>query len=72
MGIQWPRLARAAILMRRNQVEWFNHRRMSGIYAMQPRLVSETQGVAFEEMVLVLEHGQRVLGRDSIDEVGTL
>jgi hypothetical protein len=72
MALQWPKLARAAILLRRNQVGWFNHRRMSGCYALQPRLVSETQGLSFEEMVLVLDHGQRVLGRESIDEVGTL
>ena len=72
MALQWPMLARAAILMRRNQVEWFNHRRMSGLYALQPRLVSDTQGLAFEEMVLVLDHGQRVMGRESLDEVGTL
>ena len=69
---QWPKIARAAILLRRNQVQWFNHRRMNGIYALQPRLVSPDQGISFEEMIFVLDHNRRVLGRDSIDEVGTL
>ena len=68
----WPRLARAAILMRRNQIEWFNYRRMAGLYAVQPRLVVGGHALSFEEVILIDGDTKRVLGRASIDEVGTL
>lgn len=67
----WPKLARAAIYLRRNQVEWFNHRRMHGFYAINPRVVKGKFGCAFEEMVLIDGDVKRVMGRDSIDEIGT-
>ncbi len=68
----WPRLSKAAILMRRNQIEWFNYRRMAGLYAIQPRLVVGDHACSFEEMVLIDGDTKRVLGRASLDEVGTL
>ena len=71
-GLHWPKMARAAIYLRRNQIGWFNHRRMDGIYAIQPRLVSPQKGLSFQEMIFVEEHGQRILGRDHFDEIGTL
>jgi Metallopeptidase family M24 len=72
LATAWPRLARAAILMRRNQVEWFNHRRMSGIFAIQPRLVWKGNGLSFEEMVYVDGDHKRVLGRDRTEDMCTL
>ncbi len=68
----WPHLARAAILARRHQIQWFNYRRMHGLYAIQPRLVDGEHGCCFEEMILIDGDVKRVLGRDSPDEAGTL
>ena len=34
-NLHWPKMARAAIYLRRNQIGWFNYRRMDGIYAIQ-------------------------------------
>lgn len=68
----WPKLARAAIVARRHQIQWFNHRRMHGLYAVQPRLVDGPNGCGFEEMILIDGDVKRALGRDSLDEVGTL
>ena len=71
-NLHWPKMARAAIYLRRNQIGWFNYRRMDGIYAIQPRLISTDMGLSFQEMIFVEEHGQRILGRDHFDEIGTL
>ncbi|MEC7947291.1 MAG: M24 family metallopeptidase [Myxococcota bacterium] len=68
----WPTLARAAIVARRHQVQWFNHRRMHGLYALQPRLVAGENGCGFEEMILIDGDSKRALGRDSFDEIGSL
>lgn len=67
----WPQGARVACLMRRNQIQWYNPRRLVGAYAVRPRLVHEGQGLAFEEMVYVDGEVKRILGRDSLAEVGT-
>ncbi len=72
VAFAWPRLARAATLMRRNQVEWYNHRRMSGLFALQPRLVVGQNGCSFEEMIIVDGDKKRILGRSKLEEVGTL
>lgn len=69
--LAWPKSARAATLMRRNQIQWYNPRRMAGLYAVRPRLVSGDQGLAFEEMVYIDGDVKRVLGRASLDEAGT-
>jgi hypothetical protein len=53
-------------------VEWFNHRRMSGIFAIQPRLVWKGNGLSFEEMVYVDGDRKRVLGRDRTEDMCTL
>lgn len=68
----WPKLARAAIVARRHQIQWFNHRRMHGLYAVQPRLVAGDNGCGFEEMILIDGDEKRALGRDRFDEIGTL
>ncbi len=71
-GRPWPLGPRLAILMRRHQVQWFNPRRMHGLYAIQPRLRAGDRACAFEEMILVDGDRKRVLGRDGLDAVGTL
>jgi hypothetical protein len=71
-GWMWPTASRASLLMRRNQVQWYNPRRMNGIFAIQPRLVQPDGRVAsFEEMVYIDGDTKRLLGRDSWDEIGT-
>ncbi len=69
--LAWPTSARAATYMRRNQIQWYNPRRLSGLYAVRPRLVSKDQGLAFEEMIYVDGDVKRILGRTSLDEIGT-
>jgi len=70
-GGQWPRGAWAASLLRRNQVQYFNPRRMHGIYALRPRLVRDGQGAAFAELVYVTPEDKEILGRASLEQVGT-
>jgi hypothetical protein len=69
--LAWPTSARAATLMRRNQIQWYNPRRLAGLYAVRPRLVSGDQGAAFEEMIYVDGDVKRILGRAGLDEVGS-
>lgn len=71
-GWAWPYAARLAIQMRRHQVHWYNHRRMHGVYALAPRIVREGRACAFGEMVLIDGDTREVVGRNSIDDVGTL
>ncbi len=68
----WPTLARAAIVMRRNQIQWFNPRRMNGIFAVQPRLAEGERSCTFEEMIVIDGETRRVLGRGAESEIGTL
>lgn len=68
----WPRIARAAILLRRNQIQWYNPRRMTGVYAINPPLIIDGVAAAFEEMVYIDAEQKIILGRDSPDEIGTL
>lgn len=69
---RWPGGAWAASLLRRNQVQFFNPRRMSGIYVLRPRMVANGQGASFAEMILVTPDSKQIIGRDSLDEVGRL
>ena len=68
--LAWPEAARAATFLRRNQIQWYNPRRMAGIYAVRPRLVNGDKALAFEEMIYIDGDVKRVLGRDSADEIG--
>jgi hypothetical protein len=68
----WPYLARAAIIARRHQIQWFNYRRLHGLFALQPRVVDGKLGCCFEEMIIVDGDIKRVLGRDNFEECGTL
>ena len=69
--LAWPQSARAATYMRRNQIQWYNPRRMAGLYAVRPRLVSGKVGVAFEEMIYIDGDDKRIIGRDDLNQVGT-
>ncbi|MEL6346691.1 MAG: hypothetical protein AAFV53_26495, partial [Myxococcota bacterium] len=68
----WPRAARMSIHLRRNQIQWFNPRRMAGIYAVNPPIIVGDRVAAFEEMVFINGDSRLVIGRDSFDEIGTL
>lgn len=68
----WPKTARAAIFLRRCQVHFLNPRRVIGIYALSPRVVMDGKAMCFEEMVYIEGDEKRILGRTSIDEIGTL
>lgn len=71
VDMAWPTAAHAATLLRRNQVQWYNPRRMAGAYAIRPRLVHGDLSLAFEEMIYVDGDVKRVLGRDSAADIGT-
>lgn len=69
---RWPGGAWAQSLLRRNQVQFFNPRRMNGLYVLRPRLVADGQGASFAELVLVTPEEKRILGREHLDQVGRL
>ena len=68
----WPRVSRAATFLRRNQIQWFNPRLMAGAYAVNPPVICDGHVLAFEELIFVDGPDKRVLGRDSLQEIGTL
>jgi hypothetical protein len=67
----WPRAAHAATMLRRNQIQWFNPRRMFGIFAIRPRIHRDGKGLSFEELIVVNHDRPQLLGRESWDEIGT-
>ncbi len=69
--LSWPTSARVATYMRRNQIQWYNPRRLSGLYAVRPRLHSGGLALAFEEMIYVDGDVKRIIGRDGLEQVGT-
>ncbi len=71
-GWAWPYVARAAIQLKRHQVEWFNHRRMHGFYALAPRIVRGEHGIAFGEMVFIDGDQRLLVARENPSEIGTL
>lgn len=71
-GGRWPEGAWAQSLLRRHQVQYFNPRRMNGLYVIRPRLVAQGQGAAFAEMILVTPDDKRILGRDEGEAIGGL
>jgi hypothetical protein len=45
---------------------------MDGFFAVQPRITQDGHGCAFQEMILINGDEKHVVGRDSMDAVGTL
>ena len=70
-GSAWPHVARAAILLRRNQIQWYNPLRMAGVYAISPPVVLDGRSAQFEEMVFISGDQKVILGRNSLEEIGT-
>lgn len=69
--LPWPQGARARAMLRRNQVQYFNHRRMNGLYLLRPRASLGGQGALFAEMIWVTPDEKRILGRAGLDEIGS-
>jgi hypothetical protein len=69
---QWPLMARMATRLRRNQVQWYNPRRILGIYTVNPPVHHNGRVAAFEEMIYIDGETKRVLGRTDIDQIGSL
>jgi hypothetical protein len=70
-GTAWPRSARLATYLRRNQIEWYNHRRMAGIYTLRPRVEIDGQSAVYQEMLYVDGTRKLILGRTDASEIGT-
>jgi hypothetical protein len=71
LGTAWPRAARASVFLRRFQIHFLNPRRLQGLWALAPRIVTGGVGLCFEEIVYIDGEHKRVLGREDINEVGT-
>lgn len=68
----WPRSAHLATLLGRNRMHRLNPVRMDGLFAIRPEISVDGQTASFEEVVYVHEDTHVVLGRDSMDEIGTI
>ncbi len=66
----YPRSAHMATWLRRHQVHFLNPRRLWGMWALGPQLTDQHAGARFREVVLVGPGTRKILGRDSLDEVG--
>src|SRR5690606_11936954 len=72
-ALSYPRAARYATLLPRHQIRMLNPQRMRGIWAIRPPVTDGSGArLGFEEMILVDDDGRHVLGRDHLDELGTL
>lgn len=67
----WPQSARVKALLRRNQIQWYNPRRLSGVYAIQPDLSCDGRRAGFAEIIAVTEENRWVLGRESMSDIGS-
>lgn len=72
LSLGWPRSAHLATRMRRNQVHFLHPIRMRGFWAFRPLVSSAGLAASFEEAVFIDGERKRILGRDSLAEVGTL
>lgn len=63
---------RSAAWLRRNQVHILNPRRLSGLWVIAPTLAMGGASASFHEVVLIQPGLRRVLGRDDLDQVGSL
>lgn len=68
--LPWPQGARAWAMLRRNQVQYYNHRRMNGLYLLRPRASLGGQGALFAEMIWVTPDEKRILGRAGLETIG--
>lgn len=72
LSFDWPRSAHTATLLRRHQVHFFNPERLDGIWALRPLVRDGDLAASFEELIYVGGEERRVLGRDCVEDAGTL
>jgi len=72
LSFNFPRSAHAATWLRRHQIRFLNPARLEGLWALRPMLSDGQNGAAFVEVVMISGEEKKVLGRDSIAEIGTL
>ena len=72
LSLQFPHSAHAVTWLRRHQIRFLNPARLEGAWALRPLLSDGEHGAAFKEVVYVSGDSKRVLGRESIAEIGTL
>lgn len=68
----YPRSAHLGTLMSRHRIHFLHPVRMAGMWAFRPVFSDGKQGAAFEEVISIRGDEKRILGRDSLAEVGTL
>ena len=71
-GVAWPRGAWALTRLRRHQLEYLNPRPLRGMYAVRPRIATGSHAASFGELLFVDEDEKTIVGRNSLDDVGTL
>lgn len=69
-GLMWPKSARLHTTLRRHQIQWYNPRRLNGIFAIQPDLSSDDRRAGFAEIICVTEDNRWVLGRENMSDIG--
>ena len=70
-GNRWPQSRRALTQMRRYQLQWYNPRALSGVYAVHPDIKQDGRRAGFAEMLYIDAEKRVALGRDSMDELCT-
>ena len=68
----WPYSARAYSMLRRYQIQWFNPRRLQGIFAVHPFIQRHDQFAGFAELFYIKDEEKILLGRSDLSQVGTL
>lgn len=66
----YPHTAHFATWLRRHQVHFLNPARVDGMWMMRPLISDGTYAASFAEVVYINGDEKRILGRDSIDEIG--
>jgi Xaa-Pro aminopeptidase len=65
------KMAHGATWLRRHQVQMLNPNRLDGMWAYRPHLSDGRMGASFEEAIWINGEERKILGRDSLDEVGS-
>lgn len=66
-GSLWPSSMRGLTQLRRYQLQWYNPRKLEGIYAIHPEIKQDNRRAGFAELIYVTASERIVLGRHSMD-----
>ncbi|MED5369783.1 MAG: M24 family metallopeptidase [Myxococcota bacterium] len=66
----YPHTAHFATWLRRHQVHFLNPARVDGLWMMRPLLSDGSSAASFAEVVYVNGDDKRILGRDSMEDIG--